>query len=73
MKTRTDAELVAEANELARQFYRGLGYAVKKGYRFDQATHPQEVACWNMVVMAYDHIEGTDLENAVAELEDEAT
>jgi hypothetical protein len=64
---KTDTQLIREANELARLLYRRMGYQVKAGYRFDRATHPQESACWSMVVTAYDHIAGTDLENALAE------
>lgn len=65
--SRTDAELIREGNQLAGMFYRRQGYKVPDGYRFDQATHPAEVACWDMAVMAYEHIEATDLENAIAE------
>lgn len=67
----TDAELIAEANELARSFYKLYGYDSPKGKRFDQATHPQEQAMWNLVVLAYEFIEGTDLNDALASLEDE--
>jgi hypothetical protein len=45
-----------------------MGHQVKKGYRFDLATHPQEVMVWNMAVLAYDHIAATDIENALAEV-----
>lgn len=65
---KTNAEIVAECNELARRFYESLGYEVEKGYRFDQARHPQERGMWNMAAMAYEYIEGTDVEQA---LEDE--
>lgn len=66
----TNAELIRQGNRLAEMFYRCQGYKVPEGYRFDRATHPAETACWDMAVMAYDHIEATDLESAVAEEED---
>lgn len=64
-------EIVDSANELARTFYRAMGYVVEEGYRFDQARHPQERGMWNMAAIAYDHIEGTDVDAALDELEDE--
>ena len=42
-KTRTDAMIVSETNVLAQQFYAILGYTVPEEFRFDRATHPQEV------------------------------
>jgi hypothetical protein len=69
-KYKTDEQLVAECNELARKFYRSMGYQVEKGYRFDQATHPQERGMWNAAVIAYDHIADTDVECALSNLDD---
>lgn len=71
MMARTVQKIIEDANSLARLFYRSMGYQVPKGYRFDQASHPQEIGCWNQAVMAYDFIEGTDVENALSELDDE--
>lgn len=70
--TRTAQEIVDDANALARIFYGLLGYQVEAGYRFDQATHPQETAMWSMAVIAYENIEGTDVEDALNQIEDEA-
>lgn len=69
---RTAHQIVADANALARVFYCLLGYQVKDGYRFDQATHPQEEAMWRMAVVAYENIEGTDVEDALSEVLEEA-
>lgn len=66
---KTDAEIVAACNELARLFYKANGYDVPEGYRFDEAHHPQELGMWNLAVMAYDHIEGTDVECAIDNLD----
>lgn len=67
---RTEQQIVDDANALARVFYGILGYQVEPGYRFDEATHPQEVAMWSMAVIAYENIEGTDVEDALACIED---
>lgn len=67
---RTPEWIVANANALAREFYRLMGYVVSEGYAFDRATHPQEVMCWNMVCEAYEHIEGTSLMDVLSEIED---
>lgn len=68
--SKTDEQIVADANALARVFYGILGYQVQPGYRFDNATHPQEQAMWKMAVIAYENIEGTDAEDALANIED---
>ncbi len=67
----SEREILDSANELARLIYKSLGYEVPKGYRFDEATHPQEQGMWNIATIAFDHITGTDLENVLANLEDE--
>jgi len=64
-RQKTDKQIAKEGNELARKFYECMGYVVPEGYRFDQAGHPQEIAMWNMAVIAYEHINGTDLQSAV--------
>jgi hypothetical protein len=61
---RTDKEVLRDGNALSRQLYACLGYQVPQGYRFDLATHPQEIACFRMADLAYAHIEGTDLQEA---------
>lgn len=39
-EVRTDAEIVEQANDLAREFYSRRGYDVPAGYRFDHARPP---------------------------------
>lgn len=68
---RSDADIVRDANELARQFYMMMGYLQKEGYRFDKATHPHERMCWQMSCMAFDILTATDPDEAVANTEDE--
>jgi len=68
---KTDKQIVFDANELARQFYGSMGYHVPAGYRFDRATHPQEAGMWIMAAIAYDHIEGTNIDDALSNIEGE--
>lgn len=65
---RSDKQIVADANELAREFYGLMGYLVPPGHDFRLAMHPQEQMCWKMAVCAYERISGTDVENAVDNL-----
>jgi hypothetical protein len=67
---KTAQQIVDDCNALARQFYASMGYVVPDGYKFYEAHHPQERGMWAQAVMAYDHIEGTDVESALSELED---
>jgi hypothetical protein len=68
---KTDREIVEGANALARALYELRGYVTREGYRFDKATHPHEVEAWRAAVLAYEHINGTDVENALAECGDD--
>ena len=63
------SKIVSSCNELARVFYQSHGYEVPKGFAFHEATHPQERSMWNLAVMAYERIEGTDVLEALNELE----
>lgn len=67
---KTPFEQVSRCNELARLFYEMRGYVVPEGHRFDQASHPDELGMWNLAVLAFDFIEGTDVEDALAQIED---
>ena len=67
----SDAEVVRRCNELATLFYKAHGYQVEEGYKMYEATHPQEVGMWNLAAMAFEFIEGTEVEQALAEIDDE--
>jgi hypothetical protein len=58
----TDAEITAAANALAREFYALMGCRVRKGYRFDHASHPQERLCWQLARIAFERLRNTDIE-----------
>lgn len=57
-------------NALARRFYEAMGCIVAEGYRFDEATHPQERLCWHLAVIACEEYDGTDLQDIVDEIEE---
>lgn len=65
-----DREVVDGCNALAREFYSMHGYQVPAGYAFHKASHPQERLMWDMAVAAYEHVNGTDVESALAGLEE---
>ena len=71
VSSKTDQEIVDEANGLAAQFYKAHGYEVPEGYKFHEATHPHEISMWNMAVLAYEYLTGTDLNDALSGIEDE--
>ena len=66
---RTPKEIIKQTNELARKFYNLHGYSVPTGYRFDEATHPQECLMWVMACCAQLELTNTDVHDAIAELE----
>lgn len=66
---RTDQEVIEQTNELARRLYALYGYEVPAGYRFDMATHPMEVACWQGACEAQRMLTQTDPGDALDNLE----
>jgi hypothetical protein len=68
---RTAQEIVDQTNELARELYRLRGYVRPRGYRFDKATHPQEVEAWNGACEAQLLLTQTDVDDALQELDGE--
>jgi hypothetical protein len=65
---RTDQEIVDQTNELARRLYAIRGYEVKEFYRFDKATHPQEIEAWQGACEAQKMLTDTDPEDALGNL-----
>lgn len=62
---RTDDFIVRQTNRLARELYRLRGYVVKKGYRFDKATHPHEVEAWAGACAAQEMLRKTNPNDAL--------
>lgn len=67
----TLGEIVDACNALADQFYRMEGYEAGEGFKFYEATHPHEVRCWRQAMVAYDHINGIDMDDVLEEYRDD--
>lgn len=67
---RTEAQVISDCNALARNFYAKHGCTVDGDFKFYKAHHPLEKLCWYMAVLAYEEISGTDVEGALADIED---
>ena len=67
---RTAKEIIDQTNELARKIYSLRGYLAREGYRFDMATHPQEVEAWEAACIAQRMLTNTDPVDALTELEE---
>jgi hypothetical protein len=67
---KSDEEIVAAGLELARRIYKAMGYEVPVGYKFYDATHPQEQGMWNIAIIAFEELTGTDLQDALANIEE---
>jgi hypothetical protein len=69
MTDKTYAQIVNECNALAHSFYKAHGNKRPDEFQFYEATHPQEHLMWILAVLAYGHIEGIDVDDAVEQLE----
>lgn len=65
----TSDRILAEANALAREAYRLMGYVAREGYRFDKARGPREQLCWRFAVVAYDHLAATEIDEVADEVD----
>lgn len=65
---KSDEEILAAGLELARTFYRAYGYEVPEGYKFYEATHPQECSMWDLAVIAFEQLTGTSLDDVLDNL-----
>jgi hypothetical protein len=71
---RTDAEIVAQTNELARQFMRLEGYEAEPGLKFYTAQSPRSNKYWVMACVAQELLTDTEVHDALQTvLEDEAS
>jgi hypothetical protein len=68
MKSKT---IVKRANDLARTFYKMRGYQVPADFKFWRATHPDEAGCWLMAKEAFMQIRRIDVEDALADIDEE--
>jgi hypothetical protein len=67
---RSAQQIIDQTNELAAELYRLRGYMVHSGFRFDQATHPMEIECWEGACAAQRLLTDTDPDDALAELDE---
>ena len=70
-QTMTNSELVDAAIELAGDFYSMMGYEHRPGFKYWESPHPQEQQVFEMACRAFEFIRGSDVMEAVADLEDE--
>ncbi len=68
--TMTNRELVNAAIELAGQFYAMQGYTHRAGFKYWESPHPQEQLVFEMACRAFEFIRGSDVMDAIADLED---
>lgn len=74
MKTitiRTAREIFCKTNELARELYRIRGYSAAPDFDFSTAAHPHEQQAWAGACAAQYILTATDMDDVIAELEDE--
>lgn len=67
----SNRELVDAAIQLAGKFYAMQGYTHRPGFKYWQSPHPQEQLVFEMACQAFEFIRGSDVMDAVADLEDE--
>lgn len=69
-KPMTNRELVDAAIELAGEFYAMQGYSHRARFRYWESPHPQEQLVFQMACHAFEFIRGSDVMDAIADLED---
>ena len=69
--TMTNRELVDAAIELAGQFYAMQGYTHRTGFKYWESPHPHEKLVFEMACRAFEVIRGSDVMDAIADLEDD--
>lgn len=67
----SNEELVAAALELAGKFYAAQGYIDRPGFKYYASQHPAERLVWEMACDAFEFIRGSDVRDALVDLEDE--
>lgn len=57
-------------NNLAREFYRQMGYVAREGFDFSASQHPTELMCYRMAEIAWEEFNGDSPDYAEDEDED---
>ena len=68
---RTAEQIFKQTNELAAMFYKCWGYNSPDGFRFDLSNHGHEQIAWQQACIAQLELTQTDVEDAIAEIEDD--
>lgn len=73
LETMTDREVVTLAFQLARELLQMRGYGITPGYRFDldPPERTRTYSAWAMTCRAFELLRGTEVENALAALDDD--
>ena len=66
----SNEELIAAALELAGKFYAAQGYVHRPGFKYYASPHPSEQLAWEMACDAFEFIRGSDVRDALADVED---
>lgn len=65
-------EIIEQTNELAREFYKEMGYIEKRpDFMFYSSQHPTELLMWRFACMAQLELTDTDPDDLIGEYEDE--
>ena len=69
---RSVKEIIEQTNELAREFYKEMGYVeTRPDFMFYSSQHPTEVLMWRFACMAQLELTDTDPDDLIGEYEDE--
>ncbi len=71
METMTNRELVDAAIKLAGKFYSMMGYVQRDGFEYWKSPHPMERRVFDMACVAFEDIRGSDVMDAISDLESE--
>lgn len=72
MESRTNQQIIGDCNALALKLYALMGFNQGHNYKMYEATHPQEKLCWEMAMVAYEHVGGTEVSGVLDEFQQEA-
>lgn len=68
---RSSQEIVDQTLEIAAVIYNYRGYVASPGFKFYQSKHPHEIGAWIAACEIQELITGTDVYDALSDLEDE--
>lgn len=70
--SRSVKEIIEQTNELARSFYKEMGYnETRPNFMFYSSQHPTEVLMWRFACMAQLELTDTDPDDLISEYEDD--